>query len=209
MEELTTYALLDASVVDAVQNVSPRSPLQVSIIGVGTPPEPVDPGLLWARAVNGQFVVVADATAIPLDSAASSTPPPQHVSAAFPLHLRLDALGYTSLDVVVNVASGSAIPIKPGPYALSPLAVALRGRVMLQGAPPAPILGATVSVTATVPAAPLPAPVTTDANGFYVFIALPLVQSLTLDATSGAHNGTQSVMLDYSAPANVANFLLN
>jgi hypothetical protein len=207
-EELTTYALLTGSVNDAVFSTPIRKPVTLSIVGVGAPPVAVDPASLWARAIDEQYVVVADALAIPLDSASSSTPPPQHVSSSFPLRLRFSADGYVAQEITVNVAAGSQIPITPAAVALNPIAVALRGRVMLKGTPPTPLAGASVAISATVPAGPLPAPVTADANGFYVFSSLPLVQSLSLSATSGAHTGSQTITIDYSSPVNAANFLL-
>jgi hypothetical protein len=50
--------------------------------------------------------------------------------------------------------------------------------------------------------------VATDANGFYVFIALPLVRSLTLHVVKGPKSSTRSITLDYGSPTNLANFTL-
>jgi hypothetical protein len=207
-EELTSYALLTGSVNDAVFSTPIRSALTVGILGVGAPPVAVDPASLWGRTVGEQYVIVADALAVPLDSASSSTSPPQHVNSSFPLRLRFAADGYVAQDLTISVTAGSQIPITSAPVALNPIAVALRGRVMLKGTPPTPLAGANVAITATVPAGPLPAPVTADANGFYVFTSLPLVQSLTVSATSGAHTGSQTITVDYTSPLNAANFLL-
>ena len=207
IEELTTFALMAATVNDLLTSAPVTSQLLVTVVGLGTPPNPVDPGLLWARTVPSGFVVVADASAVPLDSVASSTPSPQHVNATIDLHLHLAADGYTAQDVSIAVVGGTQIPLTAA-YLMAPLPVALRGRVMLKGVPPTPLAGATMTVVATAPPVPLPPPVVADANGFYVFPSLPVVHSLVLNAQSGTHTLTQNIVLAYDAPVATSDFLL-
>ncbi|MGA8100452.1 MAG: hypothetical protein WB810_17505, partial [Candidatus Cybelea sp.] len=111
IEELTTFALLTGTVVDAVA-LAPallRSPVGVEVVGLGTPPVPTDTICGRTYQSNG-FVIVADAGSIRLDDPRSTSPDPKHLAGVFDLHFVLSAPGYADLAVAV-ACNHDAIPI--------------------------------------------------------------------------------------------------
>jgi hypothetical protein len=207
-EEATTFALLVGMTIDAVAAAPARlrSPLRVRLAGVGTPPVPSDG--IWCRSWSADsFVIVADATVIGLDAPASSAPSPKHLAGAFDLHFTLAADGYADLPVTVS-CNHDQVPLRPGAYALAPRPFALRGRVTVGTVTPVPLAGASVTLTASVPAVMLPPATVTDADGTYVFVAIPAVRSLTVAAAGGGHSGTQTIEPPYPDPLVTTNFAL-
>ena len=207
-EEATTYALLVGTAIDAVAAAPSRlrSPLRVSLAGIGTPPVAIDG--IWCRTwTTDGFVIIADATVIGLDAPASSAPSPKHLAGAFDLHFTLSADGYAELPVTVS-CNHDQVPLRPVPYVLAPQPFALRGRVAVGTVAPVPLAGATVTLTGSVPAAALPAATVTDADGTYVFVAIPAVRSLTIAAAGSGHSGTQTVEPSYPDPLVTSNFAL-
>ena len=207
-EEVTTFALLVGTAIDAVAAAPARmrSPLRVSIDGVGTPPIPI--GGIWCRNWSADsFVIVADATVIGLDAPGSSAPSPKHLAGAFDLHFTLAADGYAGLAVTVS-CNHDQVPLRPGAYALAPRPFALRGRVTVGTVTPVPLAGASVTLTASVPAVTLPPATVTDADGTYVFVAIPGVRSLTVAVAGGGHSGSQTIEPSYPDPLVTTNFAL-
>ena len=207
-EEATTYALLVGTAIDAIAAAPARlrSPLRVTLAGIGTPPVRSDG--IWCRNWTADaFVIGADATAIGLDAPASSAPSPKHLAGAFDLHFTLAADGYTDLAVTVS-CNHDRVPLRPAAYALAPQPFALRGRVTVGTVTPVPLAGATVTLTGSVPAVALPPATLTDADGTYVFVAIPAVRSLTITAAGSGHSGTQTVEPPYPDPLVTTNFAL-
>jgi hypothetical protein len=207
-EEATTYALLVGTAIDAVAAAPSRlrSPLRVTLAGIGTPPVAVDG--IWCRTwTTDGFVIAADATVIGLDAPSSSGPSPKHLAGAFDLHFTLAADGYADLPVTVS-CNHDHVPLRPAPYVLAPHPFALRGRVAVGTVAPAPLAGATVTLTGSVPAVALPAATVTDADGTYVFVAIPAVRSLTIVAAGSGHSGTQTIEPSYPDPLVTTNFAL-
>lgn len=207
IDEVTTFAVAVGRAVDGVATPNTlRSALRVRLAGIGTPPVRNDG--VWARTWSHDgFVVVADAGTIPLDHPSSSAPSPKHLAGAFDLHLVLAADGYDDLAVTL-ACNHDAIPLRPAAFPLAPRPIALRGRVLIAGIVPQPLAGATVSLTASSPAVPLPPPVTTDADGAYAFVSVPATRSLTISAAGGGHSGTQTISPPYHASVLTVNFAL-
>lgn len=210
MEEAAAFALLVGSVVDATTTAAPytpqppRTPFTVTFDGIGTPP--VATGLIWARAyASGGFVLGFEAGNVAVDNTSPSGPSPKHLTGAFDIHFTLAARGYADLSPAY-ACNHDALPIVPTAYALQPNAVCVQGNVTVSGAP---VNGATVQITAESPApGTLPPATTTDANGNYAIDAVPAAQTVTLQAQSGAHSGTQTVALGYPDPVTIVNFEL-
>lgn len=194
MTELLSYALVAGSVVDAVLGATPRTPVRVTLLGIGTPPQPVDGTSARAYAPDG-FVIAADARAIRVDDASSSGPSPRQLAGSFDVRFVLSADGYDDLAAVVH-CDHDALPLRPAPYALAPRPFAVRGRVTQGGLTPTPLAGAAISIAATALAT------TTAADGTYVFASVPAAATVTVLA-----NGTpRTVATTYPEPVLTVNF---
>jgi hypothetical protein len=209
-EECSSFALLVGSVVDATTlsppytAQPPRTPINVTFTGIGTPPTPSD--AISARAFSrGGFALAFDASDVSVDYPSSAGPSPKHLTGTFDIHFVVSAQGYADLSAIY-ACNKDALPIVPAPYALQPNAVAIVGRVTVGGTA---LAGATVQVTAESPSlGPLPAAVTTDANGMYALPSVPAAQSVTVAASGGGHSGSQTVALAYEEPVFTLNFEL-
>jgi hypothetical protein len=200
IDERLTYALLTGTVVDAAAAAAPpRSTLCVNVLGIGAPPIAVD--RVWARAYGpGGFVVVAEASAIPLSDASSSLPSPKHLAGTFDLSFTLSAFGYDDLTATVH-CNHDALPIvPPAPYALAPLPFTLRGIATQGGLNPVPLAAANVTVAGTALAT------TTAADGTYVIAAVPAAPSITVNVSGSGNSTSTTVATTYPDPVLTVNF---
>ncbi|HTV73856.1 MAG TPA: carboxypeptidase-like regulatory domain-containing protein [Candidatus Acidoferrales bacterium] len=208
LEELSSFALLVGSVVDATTVAAPytpqppRSPVSVNFSGIGTPPTPTDAVFARAFAADG-FVLAFDAADVAVDDRSSSGPSPKHLAGAFDIHFVISAEGYADLPVVY-ACNKDALPIAPAPYALQPNAVAIAGRVTASGTA---LAGAVVQITAESPSpGMLPAAVTTAADGTFAIENVPAAQTATISASGGGYSGSQTISLSYPNPLVTVSF---
>jgi Carboxypeptidase regulatory-like domain len=215
---LTQQAFITGQVEDALTNQPTLNPATVELFYQTPDGEPARSYPLTAQVSrSGLFVFAGDpSTALP------------RILPGETLDLRLtaSAKGYQTLSIDVSLSAASLAlteqvrqidgrdvtlalldaPLLKQHMALSPEPVHLSGRVVQADNPEVPIPSAQVHVTQP----DSRGPVTTDQDGFFTLLNLPVALEVTVSVAQAGFNPlVQTIVLDYRQPVNQRTFALS